>query len=239
VRWGASEARIALVLVFAGAAAGRAEVPAVQFSPLRIENGQLGGAIGVKVTAAILSDGLVGRVCLARFRLEQGERRWEESSRRPVQVKQWEERGFYKRSFLSERFDSHQPVQISFALIDLVNQTELGQVTGTIPPEGSAPLAIEHVKIVHRGRVVHEGRVDLQATWARIQRGEKLPKERSDGAVFSNRGSKLPTRAKGYWREWIHPTDGLNGAGPQRLIVGEQGEIYYTPDQGKSYTQLR
>jgi hypothetical protein len=231
--------REALIVVLVTSAVAHAETPNVQFSPLRIESAQLGNALGWKVTAAILSDGLVGRMCLARFRLEQGDKRWEESSRRAVQVAQWEETGFYKRSFLSERFDGKKPIQVAFALIDLVNQSELGQVTGTLPGEGASALTVENVKVIHRGRVVHQGRVDLQPTWTRIQRGEKLPKESADGAVFSNRGNRLPKRAKGYWREWIHPTDGIGGAGPQRIIVGGGGEIFYTPDHYDTFVQLR
>ncbi len=214
-----------------------AEEPGIQFSPLRIESIRLDDALGWRVTAPILSDGLVGRVCLVRFRLRQGEKQWEETRKRAVSVPQWEETSFYKRSFLGGEFDTRKPIHLSFALIDLVDQREMGSVTGEVPGEAEPPLLLEHVKVVHLGRVVYVGSVDLGATWQRIQRGERLASEKSDGTAYG--GKRLPKRPKGYWTEWIHPTDGVRGAGPQRVIVGKGGEIFYTPDAHKTFVQVR
>jgi filamentous hemagglutinin len=205
-----------------------AEEPGIQFSPLRIESGQEGNAVGWKVTAPVLTDGLVGRVCEVRFRLEQGAKRWDESRKRAIQVPQWEETAFYPRSSLSEHFSAGEPIRITFTVIDLVNQRELGSTTGSFQLDES--LVIESARVIHFGKLVYQGRVDLAPTWERVQQGER-------GKPFSN--GKLPRRGKSYWREFVHPTDGIRGDGPQRLILGKGGEIFYTPDYHKTFLRLR
>ena len=211
-------------------AAAQAEEPGIQFSPLRVEGTQVGDALGFRVTAPVLTDGLVGRVCLVRFRLEQGEKKWEESRKRAIQVPSWDETTFYKRSFLADHFLPAQPIQVTFALINLVNQRELGSTSGTLQLEAAPPLVVEAAKVVHFGKVVYVGRVDLGPTFERVKKGEP-------GKPF--RHNKLPERPKGYWREYVHPTDGIKGDGPQRLIVGRAGEIFYTPDYHQTFIQLR
>ncbi|HAW77395.1 MAG TPA: hypothetical protein DCW74_16885 [Alteromonas australica] len=44
----------------------------------------------------------------------------------------------------------------------------------------------------------------------------------------------MPARLAGYYREF-DPTLGVSGPGPQRIITGSGGEIYYTADH---YTTL-
>src|SRR5262245_5549819 len=114
-----------------------AETPGIHFAPLKVERAVEAGAAGVRVTQPIGSDGLVGRMCVARLHLQQGERTWEETRRRMVSVPQWNETAFYARSVLSERFDPRQPIVVTFQLIDVVDQRELGSATGSVAPEGS------------------------------------------------------------------------------------------------------
>jgi hypothetical protein len=217
-----------LLLLFASSTVV-AEEPGIQFSPLRIEAAQVGNALGWRVTAPVLTDGLVGRVCEVRFRLTQGDKKWEESRKRAIQVPAWEETTFYNRAFLRERFAPAVPVQIAFAVIDLVNQRDLGTTTATLTFDAAPPLVVESAKVIHFGKVVYQGRVDLTPTWERAQK--------QAGKPFSN--GKLPKRDKGWWREYVHPTDGVRGDGPQRLIVGKKGEVFYTPDYYKTFIQLR
>jgi RHS repeat-associated protein len=80
----------------------------------------------------------------------------------------------------------------------------------------------------HSGRTL-TGTVDLQPTFDRIQAGVRFP-HRNDGSVFRNRGNPLPQQPLGYYREYVVPTPGIRGPGPQRLVVGQGGEMYYTPD---------
>lgn len=93
------------------------------------------------------------------------------------------------------------------------------------------------VKVVSFGKVVFQGAVDLGPTLDRIARGEKYGR-RNDGTVFSNREHRLPKRPEGYYREYVHPTPDVAGAGPQRVIGGRDGDFWYTPDHYLSFVRL-
>ena len=89
---------------------------------------------------------------------------------------------------------------------------------------------IDGVRVVDRrtGKVF-EGTVDLGPTLDRIRRGEKWP-HMNDGSVFKNKEGLLPKRKEGYYTEYVHPTPGVTGPGPQRIVIGKGGEAFYTPD---------
>jgi filamentous hemagglutinin len=53
-----------------------------------------------------------------------------------------------------------------------------------------------------------------------------------------NREGLLPQQAAGYYQEFVHPTPGISGPGPQRIIVGQAGELFYTPDHYDSFVPL-
>lgn len=89
-----------------------------------------------------------------------------------------------------------------------------------------------------RGRQSFTGDVDLTETLARIDRGERLS-FRNDGTVFQNRERRLPDKPRGYYREWVHLTPGLSGPGPQRVVTGQQGDAWYTPDHYQSFRRVR
>lgn len=36
-------------------------------------------------------------------------------------------------------------------------------------------------------------------------------------------------------REYVHPIDGQRFPGPHRVIIGSDGEIYYTPDHYQTF----
>ena len=87
------------------------------------------------------------------------------------------------------------------------------------------------------GEVVFRGDVDVGPTLARIGRNERLDFP-NDGAVFQNRERRLPQKPRGYYREYVHPTPSLGGPGPQRIVRGDGGEAYYTPDHYRSFQRL-
>jgi guanyl-specific ribonuclease Sa len=87
------------------------------------------------------------------------------------------------------------------------------------------------------GKVVFQGTIDLEDTLDRISRGERGI-HGNDGSVFQNREKRLPQKPSGYYREWVHPTTGLRGPGPQRIVTGKNGEIYYTPDHYETFRRL-
>jgi ribonuclease T1 len=88
------------------------------------------------------------------------------------------------------------------------------------------------------GRVAWQGDVDLAPTLARIEAGERDP-HRNDGGVFGNREGRLPQKPNGYYREYVVRTPRISHAGPQRLIIGEQGEVFYTSDHYASFRRIR
>ena len=80
------------------------------------------------------------------------------------------------------------------------------------------------------GDVIYRGDIELAKTLDRIEDGSELARFPNDGEVFGNREHRLPRKPSGYYHEWVHPTPGLSGPGPQRIVTGQQGEKYYTPD---------
>jgi hypothetical protein len=52
-----------------------------------------------------------------------------------------------------------------------------------------------------------------------------------------NRGFHL--QGLGYYQEYVHPTPGMNRVGPQRIVLGNNGqEIYYTPDHYDTFIPI-
>ncbi len=88
------------------------------------------------------------------------------------------------------------------------------------------------------GRVVYSGDVDLRPTLDRIARGKRL-RFPNDGVVFENRERRLPAKPSGYYHEYVLPTRGDDGPGPQRIITGSESEVYYTPDHYKSFRRIK
>ncbi len=88
------------------------------------------------------------------------------------------------------------------------------------------------------GRVEFQGTVDLAPTLERIERGDRL-RFAHDGSKFANREGRLPHKPAGYYHEFVHPTPGISGPGPQRIIVGREGEIYYTHDHYQTFLRIK
>lgn len=102
-----------------------------------------------------------------------------------------------------------------------------------------APVTVDNVTIKDlNGRVVFRGAVELQGTLDRIGQKRKL-RYSHDGATFENREGRLPRKAAGYYTEWIHPTAKLDGPGPQRIVTGRDGDVYYTSDHYRTFKQLK
>jgi ribonuclease T1 len=87
------------------------------------------------------------------------------------------------------------------------------------------------------GNVVFRGNIDLQPTLERIAANRKL-RFSNDGSVFENRERRLPRQNSGYYHEWVVPTPGERGPGPQRLVVGAQGDVWYTADHYRTFRRI-
>lgn len=86
-------------------------------------------------------------------------------------------------------------------------------------------------------KVVFRGTVDVGPTLQRIERGEKL-RFSHDGIVFENREQRLPKKGAGYYHEYVHPTEKVGGPGPQRIVKGKGGEVFYTHDHYHTFLRL-
>jgi ribonuclease T1 len=71
---------------------------------------------------------------------------------------------------------------------------------------------------------------EARATIALIQRGGPFP-HRQDGSVFGNRENLLPSRPRGYYREYTVHTPGLEHRGTRRIVTGgDPPDVWYYSD---------
>ncbi len=81
------------------------------------------------------------------------------------------------------------------------------------------------------------GIVDVQPTLNRIESGGSFPHP-NDGSIFRNDASLLPAQSPGYYNEYVVPTPGVNGAGAMRIVTGQGGELYFTPNHYQTFVPL-
>ncbi|MGC3969699.1 MAG: ribonuclease domain-containing protein [Pirellulales bacterium] len=87
------------------------------------------------------------------------------------------------------------------------------------------------------GEIIYRGEINLAPSLERISAGRKL-RFPNDGSTFQNRESRLPRKPSGYYTEWVVPTPGEGGPGPQRIVVGDDGDVWYTRDHYKSFERI-
>lgn len=77
---------------------------------------------------------------------------------------------------------------------------------------------------------------EAHATIALIARGGPFP-HRQDGSTFGNREGHLPSKPRGYYREYTVDTPGLDHRGARRIVTGgSPPEVwYYTDDHYDSF----
>ena len=113
-----------------------------------------------------------------------------------------------------------------------------------VPSDGKYTRFVDDATVtdIRTGRT-WTGTVDVKPTVDRIRSGGSFP-HRRDGGIFNNRPvpgrttPELPSKPQGYYHEYVHPTPGVNGPGPQRIVVGDGGEMYYTPDHYDTFVPL-
>jgi guanyl-specific ribonuclease Sa len=76
----------------------------------------------------------------------------------------------------------------------------------------------------------------IDETLKRISNGEAYP-HKNDGTTFRNNKGILPDKTYGGYKEYVHPTPEL-GTGIQRIVIGNEGEIYYTPDHYGTFIKI-
>ncbi|MDN4642881.1 ribonuclease domain-containing protein [Arthrobacter sp. PsM3] len=75
---------------------------------------------------------------------------------------------------------------------------------------------------------------EARQTLALIARGGPYPYPR-DGVTFGNFERILPRQSSGYYKEYTVSTPGEADRGARRIVAGQAGEKYYTPDHYSSF----
>ena len=75
---------------------------------------------------------------------------------------------------------------------------------------------------------------EARQTLALIARGGPYPYSRDD-ATFGNFERTLPRKSSGYYKEYTVRTPGESDRGARRIVAGQAGEKYYTPDHYNSF----
>jgi guanyl-specific ribonuclease Sa len=57
--------------------------------------------------------------------------------------------------------------------------------------------------------------------------------------LFENAEGRLPRQPRGYYVESDVWPPGDRGRGPERLVLGRAGEVYYSRDHYRSFVRLR
>ena len=70
-----------------------------------------------------------------------------------------------------------------------------------------------------------------------VDRGGPYPYPQ-DNTVFGNQEGRLPAQPVGYYREYTVVTPGSADRGTRRLVVGADGDVYYTGDHYASFRQV-
>ena len=113
---------------------------------------------------------------------------------------------------------------------------DLGVREPTAQPTSSGRTTTDFIgnaTVTSFGKVVGTGTIDVRSTIEGIEKG-MIPER----AVFENKRNDLPVRSPNYYHEFVLPTPAIQGVGPQRIIQGNNGELYYTPDHYKTFIPL-
>ncbi len=119
--------------------------------------------------------------------------------------------------------------------------------TGTIAEEATAasskslsPTAdyISGVKVVSEGKLIETGTLDVKSTLQNFDEGIYPERTRS---LFRNDRKLLPDDPLVKYTEYEKPTLGWTKktAGPERIVSGSNGDVYYSPDHYFTFYKLR
>lgn len=106
----------------------------------------------------------------------------------------------------------------SFVLVDLGGTSACGEAGLDEVPVGSLPTQVGQT-------------IEL------VGRGGPYPYA-EDGTVYQNREGILPACASGYYHLYTVPTPGTSDRGNRRIVTGEGGEYYYTPDRYATFVEV-
>jgi filamentous hemagglutinin len=111
-------------------------------------------------------------------------------------------------------------------------QPQIGSVVGRVN-------VLPNVRVIDFGKVIYTGRMDVNPTIDRIRAGKKL-NHNNDGSIFTNVQKRLPVSTDSqYYREFVHQMNGFPFPGPQRVVIGKRGEVFYTGDHYSTFFRVR
>lgn len=108
----------------------------------------------------------------------------------------------------------------SFVLVDL----------GDAPTECGGPSGIDRTGLSTLPR-------EVAATIALVRTDGPFPYP-EDGQTYLNREGALPECAAGYYSLYTVPTPGDTTRGQRRLVAGDGGELFYTPDRYVTFAEI-
>jgi len=79
---------------------------------------------------------------------------------------------------------------------------------------------------------------EAKATLKLVKHGGPFPYPK-DGTIFNNRERRLPSRMRGYYKEYTVKTPGSRDRGARRIIAGADGEFYYTDDHYNTFRLIK
>jgi len=138
---------------------------------------------------------------------------------------------------------------IAFGIIELAQSSEDGSgprtaSTSTTEERGATALPDDATPSASPTRASDLATISIGAlpdegldTLLLIQRGGPYPYRQDDG-TFQNREGILPARAGGYYREYTVETPGSPDRGARRIVVGADGDRYYTDDHYDSFREI-
>jgi guanyl-specific ribonuclease Sa len=140
--------------------------------------------------------------------------------------------------------EESKPIVVDFgekeSTDEKTDSTDDGQARKAQAKEEKSEFVIRDVTLKDQsGRVIFRGDIDLQPTLDRIAAGKLFDRFPNDGSVFQNRERRLPKQPSGYYHEYVVPTPDQSGPGPQRLVIGKEGELYYTSNHYQSFRKVR
>ena len=87
------------------------------------------------------------------------------------------------------------------------------------------------------GSIGVEEAEEIEETLDDVEDGQPYDYE-EDGGVFRNDEMLLPDRPRGYYLEFTVETSGEDDRGERRLVIGREGELFYTEDHYGSFAEI-
>jgi ribonuclease T1 len=78
---------------------------------------------------------------------------------------------------------------------------------------------------------------EVKDTLLKIRAGSVFPHKR-DGSIYRNTENLLPEKPFGDYREYTVPTPAIENRGSRRLVISNDGDIYYTDDHYQTFQQV-